>query len=114
MAIRILVYVLGLGLLAWTLLSVTRTVILPRSAQSLLGRMVFRSVTGFFRLIASERSSFAWRDQVMALLAPIGLLTLMVVWVALVLASYMGMFWAVQQEGWSEAFFISGSSLLTL
>lgn len=109
-----MVYTLSLGLLAWTLLSVARTVVLPRAAQSLLGRIVFRSVSGVFRLIASERSSFAWRDQVMALLAPIGLLTLMVVWVALVLTSYMGMFWAVQQEGWSEAFFISGSSLLTL
>ncbi len=112
--LRFAIYVLGLALVAWTLLSVTRTVVLPRSAQSLLGRMVFRSVSAVFRIIAGERSSFAWRDQVMALLAPIGLLTLIVVWVILVLIGYMGMFWAVQDQGWAEAFFISGSSLLTL
>ena len=67
--LRFAIYIVGLALVASTLLSVTRTVVLPRSAQSLLGRMVFRSVSAVFRIIAGERSSFAWRDQGLALLA---------------------------------------------
>lgn len=113
-AIRIVVFVAGGALVGWTLLSAVRTVVLPRSAQSVLGRAVFRSLASVFRLIAGDRSSFAWRDRVWALFAPIGLLSMAAAWLALVLIGFMGMFWAVQHDGWSEAFFLSGSSLLTL
>ncbi|MDH3606660.1 MAG: hypothetical protein OER12_06660 [Acidimicrobiia bacterium] len=112
--VRILVFVAGLMVVGWTLLSAVRTVVLPRSAQSVLGRAVFAGLSRVFDLFAGDSRSFAWRDRVWALFGPIGLLTLVVVWLALVLVGFMAMFWAVQDAGWSEAFFVSGSSLLTL
>jgi hypothetical protein len=46
--------------------------------------------------------------------APVSLLTLPVVWLALVLAGYMGALWALGAGGWRRAFEVSGSSLFTL
>jgi len=114
LTIRVAVFLAGSALVAWTLLSAVRTVVLPRSAQSVLGRTVFRSLASVFRLMAGDRASFAWRDRVWALFAPIGLLSMAVTWLVLVLVGFTGIFWAVQHDGWSEAFFLSGSSLLTL
>lgn len=112
--VRIVVAVGGVGLTAWTVLSAVRTVILPRSAQSLLSRLVFRGVRRVFNGLAALRPSFDWRDRVMAHFSPIGMLTLVASWLALVTTGFMALFWAVQQQGWSDAFWVSGSSLLTL
>ena len=112
--LRIGAFVAGFALVGWTLLSAIRTVVLPRSAQSVLGRLVFRGLAVLFNLVGGASRSFAWRDRVWALYAPVGLLALAVTWVVLVLVGFMGMYWAVQQEGSVSAFLLSGSSLLTL
>jgi hypothetical protein len=114
MALRAFAFVAGLVLVGWTLLSAIRTVVLPRSAQSFITRVVFRSLGRVFRVIAGSRSAFERRDRVMALFSPIGLLATAGVWVILVDLGYTAMYWSIQRGGWSEAFFLSGSSLLTL
>ncbi len=114
MIFRVIVFGLGAALTGWTLLSAVRTVILPRSAQSRLSQIVFRSVRWVFSLVTGPRRSFDWRDRVMAHFAPVGLLVLVAAWLTLVTLGFMVMFWAVEQEGWGRAFHVSGSSLLTL
>ena len=104
----------GVFLVTWTLLSAVRTVILPRSAQSLLSRVVFRSVRIVFRGFSALRDSFDWRDRVMALFAPVGMLTLVAAWLTLTTAGFTAVYWGVEQRGWADAFWESGSSLLTL
>ena len=111
---RTIAFAAGFLLVGWTLLSAIRTVVLPRSAQSVLGRAVFRGLAVVFNLIAGDSRSFAWRDRVWALYAPIGLLSMAVAWVVLVLVGFMGMYWGVRSDGSVGAFFLSGSSLLTL
>jgi hypothetical protein len=54
------------------------------------------------------------RDGIMAMYAPIALLTLPPVWLTLVAAGYAAMFWALGGHTWEEALKLSGSSLLTL
>jgi hypothetical protein len=112
--IRVLVFAVGFALTAWTVASAVRTVILPRSAQSVLSRVVFRSLRVVFRTVAGPNRSFSWRDRVMAYFGPVGLLTLVAVWLALVTFAFTLMFWAVEQQGWSVAYHESWSSLLTL
>lgn len=46
--------------------------------------------------------------------APTGLFLLAAVWVAIVAVGYTGMFWAIEEPTWRDAFSASGSSLLTL
>jgi hypothetical protein len=114
MFVRVVVAAAGTVLIAWTVLSAVRTVILPRAAASTLSRVVFRFTRGLFRAISSMRKTFEWRDAVMAMFAPTGLFFLVASWLAFITAGFMAIFWSVEQEGWADAFHESGSSLLTL
>ena len=114
MIIRVLMFVLGAAVVGGTLLSATRTFVLPRSANDPLTRVVFVAIWSVFRLRLRWARTYGERDRIAALYAPIGLLSLPPVWLALVLAGYMGMLWALGIPSWREAFFLSGSSLLTL
>ncbi len=104
----------GVTVVAWTLLSAIRTVILPRSAQVAITRWVFRLLGVPFRVLASERRTFAARDRVMALYAPVGLVVLPGVWLAFVLLGYMLIFHGMNGGALAEAFHLSGSSMTTL
>ncbi len=114
MSLRIVVAVAGTVLIAWTVLSAVRTVILPRAAASSLSRIVFRLTRSLFRAISSIRTTFQWRDSVMAMFAPSGLFLLVASWLGLITAGFSGIFWAAEQQGWADAYHKSGSSLLTL
>lgn len=114
MPIRVVAAVIGSFMVMAAVLSAVRTVILPRAVASLLSRAVFRVTRRAFRIVASARSSFEWRDEVMAMFAPVGLFSLVAVWLVLVNVGFMAIFWAVDQGGWAQAFHQSGSSLFTL
>ena len=113
-AVSAFVAVAGVALVAYTLLSAIRSVILPRGEITSLGALVFRPLGIVFRILTRRRRTFEGQDRVMALFAPIGLVMLPAMWVTLVLIGFMGVFWGVGDYGWKEAFTISGSSLLTL
>lgn len=112
--LRPLIFALGLGLVIYTLLAAVRTFVLPRGDNVWLTRFIFARVAAIFRWRARKAVTYAARDRMMALYAPIALLIMPVVWMVLVLLGYMGMFWAMGVEAWYTAFKISGSSLLTL
>jgi hypothetical protein len=114
LALRIAVFAAGVLLTGWTLLSAVTTVILPRSVQSSLNLIVMRPLGRAMRTVARMGRTFAWRDRLMAMYGPLAMLTLVLVWLILVGVGFMGMFWAVEQTGWADAFHKSGSSLLTL
>ncbi len=112
--VRILVAVLGASLAIWTLASAVKTVVLPRASSSVLTRAIFIGMRRLFDLAAPAKRSFEVRDRVLALYAPLSLLALPVMWVALVLVGFSGLFWGMNVNPYSEAFLVSGSSLLTL
>ena len=111
---QVLVFGLGLLIVLWTLSSAIRTVVLPRTAVSLLTRAVFATSRKAFDVMAHDRREYEDRDRVMAMYAPVSLVLLPAAWLMLVLAGYMAMFWATGDYDLSEAFAVSGSSLLTL
>jgi hypothetical protein len=108
------VFLLGLITVIYTISSAVRTFVLPRGENIWLTRTIFRHMSALFRMRASKMKTYADRDRVMALYAPITLLALPVIWVILVVCGYTCMFWAVGVESWYLAFKISGSSMLTL
>ncbi len=111
--IRFLVLIAGMALVGGTLLSAVRTMVLPRSARSFLTAVTFRASRRLFRLVA-DPGGFARTDKVMALFAPMTLLALAGVWLALVLAGFTAIFWAAGYGSATESLWVSGSSLLTL
>jgi hypothetical protein len=111
---RIVVFGLGLVVVAGTVLSATRTFVLPRSANDPLTRLVFRFSRRLFDLRSNRARSYEDRDRIMAMYAPLTLLALPPVWLIMVLVGYIGMYWAVGVDSLRDAFRLSGSSLLTL
>jgi len=112
--VHVLVFLLGLGLVAATVVSAIRTFVLPRSAPSLLTRAVFAAMQRLFTLRVRWMQTYRERDRGLELYAPFSLLSLPPVWLALVLVGYMGMYWALGLSSWYAAFRNSGSALLTL
>ena len=112
--IRFVLFLFGFVIVANTVLSAIRTFILPRSARDPLSTAVFRTMRWLFDLRLHGAKSYNERDAIMALYAPIGLMTLPPVWLIFVLLGYMLMFRAVGVPSLREAFLTSGSSILTL
>jgi hypothetical protein len=112
--VQVLVFLAGLSFTAWTLLSAIRTVILPRSAQSVLARTVFVATRRAFELVAPSRRSYDFRDKVMALYAPVALVAMAAAWLVLATIGFTAMFWAVDTSSLGDAFHLSGSSITTL
>jgi len=111
---HIVVGLAGLALLLWTLTSAVKSVVVPRATPTALTRAHFVVLGRLFRRIASTERSFDARDRVMSLYGPVGLVLLPAVWVTLVVVAFTGVFWGVGVHPFSEAFIISGSSLMTL
>lgn len=111
---RVVIFLLGLTLVVATLFSAIRSFVLPRSANDRMARILFLSLRFVFNKLMQPMRSYIQRDALMAYYAPIGLLLLPVFWLTLVLIGYMGMFWALDNVSWHDAFRVSGSSLFTL
>lgn len=112
--IRILLFCFGLSIVASAVRSAVQVLVLPRSSQDKIGRTLFRATRWFFNLRARKVTTFDQRDSIMALYAPVSLLLLPVVWLAIILLGYQMIYWALGVRGWVLAFKVSGSSLFTL
>lgn len=109
--IRVLAGVRGLSLQVLVLDAAIRTFPL---ASIRLSRAVPMSVGGVFRILASEKRSYAVRDRLLSLYASILLLTYQALWLALSLVAFALGFIAAGVRHAGRAFEISGSSLMTL
>lgn len=111
LSLRIALFLLGAMLVTGTVISAIRTFVVPRGLSDVLTSVIFRSVRRVFDIWAHSRRTYAQRDRVMAFYAPVTLLLLPGMWLALILLGYMGIFFAL---GAPDPFAASGSSLLTL
>ena len=111
---QLLVFLLGLGLVLSTLFSALSTFVLPRAARSQLNRLVFGLLRRLFEIPLHFVKNYRRRDAIMAYYAPIGLMLLLPTWYILVSIGYAAMYWSLGELTWSEAYKLSGSSLLTL
>jgi fumarate reductase subunit D len=95
-------------------LSAVCTVVVPRGVPVRLTRIVFRSIRRLFEARSRLASSYEERDRAMALYAPLTLIVLPVVWLAITMLGFASMYWALGVSPVRQAFVESGSSLLTL
>lgn len=112
--LRISAFLFGAFIVSYTLMSAIRSFVLPRGDNVPLTRTVFRNLARVYRWRAGKAKDYVARDRIMALLAPVGLLLLPVVWLILILIGYTLMYWATDVGSLYESFKISGSSLYTL
>jgi hypothetical protein len=112
--VKVAWFVGGLALLFAVIDAAVRTLVLPRGSVVALTRVIWLTTRRVFDLIAGRCKTYESRDRVMALYAPLTLLLVPVVWLAMILGGFMMMFHAVGVSSWRTAFVESGSSLLTL
>ncbi len=98
----------------WTLGSAVKTVVVPRAMITILTRVHFVSFRKVFNVFARPSQSFETRDRVMALYAPLALVTMPAMWVTMVAAGFTSIFWGIGVRPLTEAFATSGSALFTL
>ena len=112
--LNVTLFAAGAMIVLGTIGSAVRTVILPRGVPAKIASVVFVVMRRLFNFRLRNVDSYAVRDRVMALYAPLSLVALAVTWIAVVFAGYMGMFWGLGAHRLRVAFELSGSSLLTL
>jgi len=126
--VRVIVFVLGLALVARTMLGAVRALLLPRGSNDRLSRIPFRVFRWLIDTAVPPSKPYPLRDRVLAYYAPTALLVVLVYWLVLVAIGYAAMYWAIGagagigtpppggalMHDVIEAIRLSGSSLLTL
>lgn len=114
MAVHVLAFALGCGLVLTALLSAIRTFVVPRgAAPDALTRSAFILTRYAFEL-PLRRASHHRREAALAYYAPVTLLALPIVWLACVLLGYAAIYWALGASSWGAAITVSRLSLLYL
>ncbi len=112
--IRFVVGLAGAAMALATLGSALRTVVVPRGEQTMIGRATFIWVRRIFDLLARSRRDPEAKERLKARYAPVGLVTLPLIWALGVILGCSGVYWALGVEPYREALVLSGSSLTTL
>ena len=95
--------------------SVIGTLVVPRRIRSRLARAVAVGVNEAFHFVADSFDTYEARDRVLAAQAPIQLILLIVVWLAVFELGFALLLWpTVSSGGLAGAFTLAGSSLCTL
>jgi hypothetical protein len=95
--------------------SVIGTLVVPRRILSRLARGVAIAVNGAFHFAADSFDSYEARDRILAAQAPIQLIVLIVVWLAVFELGFALLLWPIMSTGGlAGAFTLAGSSLCTL
>ena len=114
MILNILLFAAGAIIVLSTFASALQTLILPRGTRDVLTHAAFRAAWLVFGPLMRMIKTYERRDRIMALYAPVAVMLVVVTWLILVLLGYMLMYYASGVTPMSEAFRLSGSSLLTL
>ncbi|MCC2546063.1 hypothetical protein LJY25_06370 [Hymenobacter sp. BT175] len=104
----------GLALVVATLSAAIRSFVQPRNESVLVSNYVFRGIRLVFDAIAGRAKTYAQRDRVLSLYAPIALIALPVVWLGLLSVAYTAIFWALGEGSWVQCYHISNNALLTI
>ena len=104
----------GVIIVGGTVLSAVRSTVLPRASQSRISSLTIQGVRAAFRARANRSSSYEDRDRIMAMLGPVGLLTLLACWLVLIIVGYSLIYLGVTGDPIANCIELSGSSVFTL
>src|SRR5436190_23940882 len=97
-AADVILTAVGIAMIVLVFDSALRTFVLPRGVTTLLTRLVFVPLRLVFNLFARESHSYERRDRVLALYGPLGLLSLVLVWITMLLIGYLFPFRAISVD----------------
>lgn len=109
-----LVFLLGVMLVIWTVMTAVRTFVLPRGENAFLSRQVFRILRWLFLAAARPAKTYHDQDRILAFYAPIALIMLLFTYLLMVMLGFACINWALGVDDVLIALELSGSSILTL
>lgn len=113
--LRVVIFIAGVWLSLWTISQALRSFVLPRSDRAFLTNTTFRIVHYIFSKRFNSDTPFADKDRILAMLSPVAMFLLPIVWLSLLIVGYAGMYYAIDPTlGVYDALVLSGSSLMTL
>ena len=104
----------GAVLVAGTFASVLRTLVVPRATSSRMTAAVSRAVWTLVLVLVRRARRYETQDELLAVVAPVTLLSLLVTWMVLLLGGFALLLLPAVDGELSEALRQSGSALLTL
>ena len=112
---RIVIFCAGAMLTFYTINSALRSFVLPRADRSYLTAKITLLIYYVLALRFKSTTRFATKDNLLAMHPPYAMFLLPIVWLALIIVGYTGMYWALDTSlTFREALVLSGSSLMTL
>jgi hypothetical protein len=112
--LRVLAIPLGLWIVGGTFLSAIKLVVIPRGTSQRITRFVFVMVRRIIETFGHERQDFLTRDKWLSMYAPVALIMMPIVWLALLTLGFGFLHWAAVGRAFTDAILVSGSSMLTL
>ncbi|MFV2063485.1 MAG: hypothetical protein ACC726_08220 [Chloroflexota bacterium] len=113
-AVAVAQFVLGLALIFVSLTSAFRTVVLPRAAFDPLTRIIFLGFRSMLLWASRLSTRHLSQEDVLAVHAPLGLLTLALTWALGIMLGFALLFDATGEIGFGRALILAGSSFTTL
>jgi hypothetical protein len=107
-------FALGLFVVIGTLFSVVGTLVVPRSINSRISRVVEQALDAGFLQLARLVRSFERRDRILAWQSPLSLLIRLAVWLGLLVAGFAMLLLPSLDGRLGAAFSDAGSSMFTL
>jgi hypothetical protein len=107
-------FAVGLFVVIGTLSSVVGTLVVPRSIDSRITRLVERALDALFLQMARLVRTFERRDRILAWQSPLGLLTRLAVWLGLLVVGFALLLLPSLDGHIGAAFSAAGSSMFTL
>lgn len=112
--LRVLALTAGSALVIYTVLGAIRSFILPRNDLVIINKWFYLVIRKLFTAVTALFKTFAQRDRIMAMYAPVSLVVLEIVWLVLVSLGYTAIYWAIGEGSVIDCFKFSNSSLLTI
>jgi hypothetical protein len=104
----------GVFVVIGTLSSLIGTLVVPRSINSRISRLVERALDAVFLQLARRVRSFVRRDRILAWQSPLALLLRLAVWLGLLVAGFALLLLPSMGGHLGQAFSAAGSSMFTL
>ena len=96
---QVVVALVGLYVIARTVLSAVRTFVVPRGDNDPLSRLAFRVIYAAFKLVAPPSRPYEFRDRIMAYYGPIALILLPAWWLVLLALGFAAIYWVLGRAG---------------
>lgn len=107
-------FFVGFAIVAATVMSAIRTIVLPHGRSANLTRFLFVSVRRVLSIRQFLPVSDGRHHEIQSLYAPLTLVLLPLMWITTSLAGFTLIFWSLGIDGWIAAFKYAGSAMLTI